>query len=83
MPRLLSKLSKKLHWLQCLCNLRVTAEAGGDVKINNTIIENKSYPTAYTTASKTASYKVTPLSNDICFLRYDFIKMDLEITATT
>jgi len=65
------------------CIVRVTAEAGGDVKINNTIIENKSYPTAYTTASKTASYKVTPLSNDICFLRYDFIKMDLGITATT
>jgi len=65
------------------CIVRITAEAGGDVKINNTIIENKSYPTAYTSASKTASYKVTPLSNDICFLRYDFIKMDLEITATT
>ena len=61
----------------------MTAEAGGDVKINNTIIENHNYPTAYTTVSKTASYKVTPLSNDICFLRYDFIKMDLAITATT
>jgi len=65
------------------CIVRVTAEAGGDVKINNTIIENHNYPTAYTTASKTATYKVTPLSNDICFLRYDFIKMDLGITATT
>jgi len=65
------------------CIVRISAETGGDVKINNTIIENKSYPTAYTTVSKTATYKVTPLSKDICFLRYDFIKMDLAITANT
>jgi len=65
------------------CIVRITAETGGDVKVNNTIIENKDYPTAYTTVSKTATYKVTPLSKDICFLRYDFISMDLAITATT
>jgi len=65
------------------CVVRISAEAGGDVKINNTIIENKDYPTAYTTVSKTATYKLTPLNKEICFFRYDFIKMDLAITANT
>jgi len=65
------------------CIIRVTDEDGGDVLHNNTIIENKDFPSVYSTVSKTATYKVTPLSNDICFLRNDFIKMDLAITATT
>jgi len=65
------------------CIVRITAETGGDVKVNNTIIENKDYPTAYTTVSKTATYKLTPLNKEICFFRYDFIKMDLAITANT
>lgn len=64
------------------CIIRITDEEGGDVSHNNTIVENKDYPTAYTTASKKAEYKIKPL-DDICFLRYDFIKLDLGITAAT
>ena len=41
---------------------RITKEAGGDVTHNNTIIESKDYPTAYTvTTAASASYKIKPI----------------------
>lgn len=64
------------------CVISINKETGGDVTQNNTIVENHKYPTAYTTKSKKATYKIK-LLDDICFLRFDFIKMDLAITAST
>jgi len=64
------------------CIITIDKEEGGDVSHNNTIVENKDFPTAYDTKSKKATYKIKPL-DDICFLRFDFIKLDLAITADT
>jgi len=66
------------------CIIRITTEAGGDVTHNNTIIESKNYPTAYTvTTAASASYKIKPIHDNICFIRYDFIDFDLLLTTST
>jgi len=64
------------------CIITVDDEDGGDVSHNNTIVENKDFPSVYDEKSKKATYKIKPL-DDICFFRFDFIKMDLAITANT
>jgi len=64
------------------CTFKMTG-CGGDVNNNCTYLQNEGYPSAYTTASKTCTYSVKTVRDDICQLRLDFTKLDVPITANT
>lgn len=64
------------------CTFKLTG-CGGDVNNNCTYLQNEGWPSAYTTVSKTCTYKIKTVKDDICQLRLDFTKLDVPITAAT
>jgi len=65
------------------CTFVVDSKNSATVTHNNTVIMNNGWPTALTTASKTITYTIKPMSTDICMMRFDFISFDLGVDATT
>jgi len=65
------------------CTFVVDSKNSATVTHNNTVIMNNGWPTALTTASKTITYTIKPMSTDICMLRFNFISFDLGVDATT
>jgi len=65
------------------CTFVVDSKNSATVTHNNTVIMNNGWPTALTTASKTITYTIKPMSTDICMMRFNFISFDLGVDATT
>lgn len=65
------------------CTFTVDDTSTGTVNNNITYLQNNGYPSAITTASQTVTYTINACSNDICFLRYDFVENTLPITSAT
>jgi len=65
------------------CTFTVDSTSGGNVNQNITYLQNNGYPSAITTASQTITYTINACSDDICFLRFDFISNTLPQTTTT
>jgi len=65
------------------CTFKIDVKTGGTVSQNLTVVENPKYPTTYKTAtSETIKYTITPLTTDICQLRFDIIAMNFAIAST-
>jgi len=65
------------------CTFVVDSKNSATVTHNNTVIMNNGWPTAFTTASKTITYTIKPMSTDICMMRFNFISFDLGVDPTT
>merc|ERR1711981_761487 len=65
-----------------VCCTFTVSTCGSSVTKNGTYIENPSYPTTYTTTGS-CSYKVTPVSSDICQLRLDFDNFAISYNSAT
>jgi len=65
------------------CTFTLNKATGGTIDQNMTVIENEKYPTPFTTASKTITYTIKAVNDDICMLRFDFVAFDIGITAKT
>jgi len=65
------------------CSYTVDSTSGGDVRQNITYIQNNGYPSTIATTGSTIDYNIYPLSNDICWLRFDFTALNLPITTYT
>lgn len=65
------------------CTFVVDSKNSATVTHNNSVIMNNGWPTALTTASKTITYTIKPMSTDICMMRFNFISFDLGVDTTT
>lgn len=65
------------------CSYTVDSTSGGDVRQNITYIQNNGYPSTIATTGSTIDYNIYPVSNDICWLRFDFTALNLPITTYT
>jgi len=65
------------------CKFIISATSTTSVTRNCTYIQNKGYPTAVTTVSKSIAYNIKPIGHNICHIRFDFQAMNIAITAST
>jgi len=65
------------------CTFVVDSKNSATVTHNNSVIMNNGWPSALTTASKTITYTIKPMSTDICMMRFNFISFDLGVDTTT
>ena len=60
-----------------MCCIFIKTDCGGTINYNNTYIQNSNYPSAQT-SSESCTWRVNKESYDICFIRLDFDRFQIE-----